>query len=103
MRADLRFKTVFAAAPLLLVPGLASAQDAAQPTTTPPAATNTPAPDAVGPRELQNFSLPGTSTKTTDQPTAPAEASPAGPDYLFPIYVRIYRSNDRTCCGAWLA
>jgi hypothetical protein len=75
MRANLRFKTVFAAAGLLLVPGLASAQDAAQPATTPPAATNTPAPDAVGPRELQNFSLPGTS-KTTDQPTTPAAAGP---------------------------
>lgn len=77
MRANLRFKTVFAAAGLLLVPGLASAQDAAQPATTPSATTNIPAPDAVGPRELQNFSLPGTSTKTTDQPTTPAATSPA--------------------------
>ena len=76
MRANLRFKTVFAAAGLLLVPGLASAQDAAQPATTAPA-TNTPAPQAVGPRELQNFSLPGTSTRSADQPTTPAASSPA--------------------------
>lgn len=77
MRANLRFKTVFAAAGLLLVPGLASAQDAAQPATTAPAATNTSAPQAVGPRELQNFSLPGTSTRSADQPTTPAATSPA--------------------------
>ena len=77
MRANLRFKTVFAAAGLLLVPGLASAQDAAQPATTAPTATNTPAPQAVGPRELQNFSLPGTSTRSADQPTTPAASSPA--------------------------
>jgi hypothetical protein len=77
MRANLRFRTVFAAAGLLLVPGLASAQDAAQPATTAPAATNAPAPQAVGPRELQNFSLPGTSTRSAEQPTTPAATNSA--------------------------
>jgi hypothetical protein len=74
MRAVLRLKTIFAAAGLLLVPGLAHAQDASQPATT----TNTPAPDSVGPRELQNFSLPGAATKPADQPSTPTtNASPA--------------------------
>jgi hypothetical protein len=41
----------------------------------PDAATNTPASDAIGPRELQNFSLNGTVTKSADTP-APAPSAP---------------------------
>ena len=54
---------------------------AAQNTAEPPA-TNTPAPNTVGPSELQNFRLPGTATRPGDQPpatpaaTAPQSASP---------------------------
>jgi hypothetical protein len=79
MKAVLRSKTVFAAtAGLLFLPALAHAQDASQPATTTnaPANSNTPAPGAVGPRELQNFSLPGTATKPADQSSAPTAAKP---------------------------
>jgi len=65
MRAILRWKTVLLAGGLWLVPAAALAQN-----TTEPATTNTPATDAVGPRELQNFSLPGTKTRPADQPVA---------------------------------
>ena len=58
---------------LLLAPAVAAAQD-----TTPPAGSTAPA-DAVGPRELQNFSLSGTVTRAADQPPAqsPAAAPPS--------------------------
>ncbi|HEY6048995.1 MAG TPA: hypothetical protein VIV07_08125 [Sphingomicrobium sp.] len=49
---------------LALAPTVALAQ--AAPT------TNTPATDAIGPRELQNFSLNGTVTRPADQAPAPA-------------------------------
>lgn len=55
---------------LMLGPLQALAQSAPAPT------TNTPAADAIGPRELQNFSLNGTVTKAADAP-APATAAPA--------------------------
>jgi hypothetical protein len=64
MRAGLRLGLVFAAAGLWLAQAPALAQS------TPPAATNTAAPETVGPRELQNFSLQGTVTR-------PAEPTPA--------------------------
>jgi len=51
------------AAALALVPALALAQEA------PPPTSNTPA-DAVGPKELQNFTLNGTVTRPADQPVA---------------------------------
>lgn len=75
MRAGLRWGVLMAVAGLWLGPA-AHAQDAAQ------ATTNTPAADAVGPRELQNFSLPGTVTRPAETPpaqrTAPAaERRPA--------------------------
>jgi hypothetical protein len=38
---------------------------------------NQSAPDAVGPRELQNFKLPGTVTRPTEQPATTAPAGPA--------------------------
>jgi hypothetical protein len=45
---------------------------------TAPATTNTPATDAIGPSELQNFSLPGTKTRPDEQqPASPAETTPA--------------------------
>ena len=64
MRAGLRFTIMLAAAGL----GLGPASALAQSTTEPPATSNAPATDAVGPRELQNFSLPGTTTRPADQP-----------------------------------
>jgi len=72
MRAGLRFGSILLAGALWLAPMHALAQEA-----TPPATTNTPATDAIGPRELQNFSLPGTTTKPAEQPTqAPAATAP---------------------------
>ena len=59
----------------MLTAGLLAAPALAQNVTEPPPATNTPAPDTVGPRELQNFSLPGTATRPSDQ--QPATAPPA--------------------------
>jgi hypothetical protein len=49
------------------------AQDAAEST------TNTPAPETVGPRELQNFRLPGTVTRPAaeEPPPAPQRSAPA--------------------------
>jgi hypothetical protein len=55
---------------LLLGPASASAQDAPASAT-----TNTPATDAVGPRELQGFSLSGNVTRPADQ----TEQAPAPP------------------------
>ncbi|HUP68141.1 MAG TPA: hypothetical protein VM145_08020 [Sphingomicrobium sp.] len=63
-------------AALALAPAPASAQDSGQ------AATNTPATDAVGPSELENFSINGTVTRPADpQPAArqPARTAPAQP------------------------
>ena len=61
MKAGLRFGVLMAVAGIILgTPALA--QDAAQST------TNTPAADAIGPRELQGFSLPGTVTRAAEQP-----------------------------------
>jgi hypothetical protein len=58
------------AAGLMLGPVPAFAQSAPETT------TNTPATDAVGPRELQNFTLNGTVTKAAETP-APAAAAPS--------------------------
>ena len=66
MRAILRWRTFLVAAGLMLAPSVTRAQDASQPAT-----ANSPAPDTVGPRELQNFSLPGTPTKPADQEASP--------------------------------
>jgi hypothetical protein len=70
MRASLRWKTILQGG-LLLVPATALAQSAPDP------ASNTPATDAVGPQELQNFSLPGNVTKPADQQSAPAPTAAA--------------------------
>lgn len=72
MRAGLRFTTILLAFGTMVPAAAAVAQD-----TTPPATTNTPATDAIGPRELQNFSLPGTRTRPADSaPTAPVVNAP---------------------------
>jgi hypothetical protein len=72
MRAGLRLGFVVFVAGLVLGPLPALAQDATQPAT-----TNTPATDAVGPRELQNFNLQGTVTRSAEQPPAPRATPPA--------------------------
>lgn len=68
MRGARRFAIAALTAGLLLVPSAALAQDATPPASSAPA-------DAVGPRELQNFSLSGTVTRPADQP--PTRATPA--------------------------
>lgn len=57
----------------------AFAQQTVPPTTTnPPAPTsNVPATDAIGPRELQNFSLPGTAIRPAQQSPSPAPSTPS--------------------------
>lgn len=65
MRAGLRLGLVIAAAGFWLGEAPALAQSA------PPATTNTPAAETVGPRELQNFSLQGTVTRPAEPPPAP--------------------------------
>ena len=61
MRGARRLAIAVWTAGLLLAPVAASAQEAPAPT------TNTPAADAVGPRELQNFSLEGNVTRPAEQ------------------------------------
>jgi len=68
----LRWKSVLLASGLWLAPAPVPAQN-----TTEPATTNTPATDSVGPRELQNFSLPGTTTRPGEQAPVVAPAVPA--------------------------
>ena len=63
MRAVLRLVGAVLAVGLALTPLAALAQDAA---TTQAAPSSTPATDAVGPRDLQNFSLNGTVTRSAD-------------------------------------
>ena len=62
MRAVWRLGVLALAAGLALAPGAALAQDAS----TQAPASDTPANDAVGPRDLQNFSLNGTVTRSAD-------------------------------------
>jgi hypothetical protein len=73
MRAVLRWKAVLLAGGLWLAPAAALAQQTA------PATTNTPATDAIGPSELQNFSLPGTKTRPAEQPPATPPATTSAP------------------------
>lgn len=78
MRAVWRAGVMFAVAGLAAPPLPALAQDAGQAVT-----TNAPAPDAVGPRELQNFNLQGTVTRPADQPAAtPPESRAPAPEAL---------------------
>ena len=62
MKAALRLGFAYLTAALALGPAAALAQAVPQST------TNTPAADAVGPKELQNFSISGTVTRQSDQP-----------------------------------
>ena len=71
MRAGLRLGIAIAAAGLALGGAPVLAQEAP-----PEAATNTPASDSIGPRELQNFNLQGTVTQRPPE-TAPAAPAPA--------------------------
>jgi len=71
MRGAWRFSIAIWAAGLVIQPVTAAAQET--PT------SNTPATDAVGPRELQNFSLPGTVTRPADQPAARASTRSTPP------------------------
>ena len=73
MRAVSRFGTALLGGTLALVPATALAQEA------PPPASDTPATDAIGPRELQNFSLNGTVTRAADQPVAVAPSKARQP------------------------
>ncbi|HEY7006239.1 MAG TPA: hypothetical protein VH392_07105 [Sphingomicrobium sp.] len=91
MRAVSRFGYLLLAGGILFLPATALAQEVP-----PPASSDTPATDAIGPRDLQNFSLNGTVTRAADQPattpsapqqrpprseaqTAPATSQPATP------------------------
>jgi hypothetical protein len=69
MKAVSRFVLAMVAAGLGLAPPAALAQTA-------PATTNTPASDAIGPRELQNFSLNGTVTKPAETPAPTTRTQP---------------------------
>jgi len=75
MRAGLRFKMILLTGGLMLSPVMALAQE-----TTAPATTNTPATDAIGPRELQGFRLPGTKTQPAAPAPAPTTAAPPPAD-----------------------
>ena len=81
MRAGLRLALGLVAAALAFAPASALAQDTGQDSgqaTTNAPATKAPATDAIGPRELQNFSIDGTVTRPADpQPAArtPARAT----------------------------
>lgn len=68
MRGAWRLAIAALTAGLWLAPPAARAQDATPPASSPPA-------DAVGPKELQNFSLSGTVTRQADEP-APARTTP---------------------------
>ena len=73
MRADLRWTVVWLAGGLMVAPAPALAQST---TGAPPSAQ--PTSNAIGPSELQNFSLSGSVTKPADQ-QAPANAPAAVP------------------------
>lgn len=77
MRANLRFERLLLAgwSAFLATPALAQATPPAATTNQSAPQTNTPATDAIGPRELQNFSLPGTVTRPVQQPP-PASSAP---------------------------
>ena len=72
MRAVWRLAVAVFWVGLSLAPLPALAQDAAQ-----PAQGNTPATDAIGPRDLQNFSLNGTVTRSADPVAVPRSSSRA--------------------------
>jgi hypothetical protein len=67
--------------------GQAPALAQSVPQQTPPATTNTPANDSVGPRDLKNFNLGGTVTREAQPPAtadSPARSEPATADTTAP-------------------
>ncbi len=70
MRGARRLTIACLAAGLMLGSASASAQDAAT-------TTNTPAAQAVGPRELENFSLQGNVTRAAEEPAQRSSAAPS--------------------------
>ncbi|HEX3423281.1 MAG TPA: hypothetical protein VHS33_07765 [Sphingomicrobium sp.] len=68
MRAVSRLWSVLLAGALALAPAMAFAQQA------PSSSSDAPATDAIGPKDLQGFSLNGTVTRAADQPAAAAPA-----------------------------
>lgn len=77
MRAILRVDRLLLAGWMILAAPALAQQSVPSTTPNAPAATsNTPATDAIGPRELQNFSLPGTATRPAQQPPSPAASAP---------------------------
>ena len=71
MKAVLRLGVAVLWGGLMLAPLPALAQDAATAT----APSDTPATDAIGPRDLQNFTLNGTVTRSADPVAAPRTTS----------------------------
>src|SRR4249919_1132642 len=92
MRAVLRLTMAMFAAGLALGPSPAHAQSPAQP------ATNTPATDTIGPRELQGFNLNGTVTRPAETPPAPARRparEPSAPSAASPSTASTTASSRR--------
>jgi hypothetical protein len=77
MRAILRVVRLLTAGWMILATPALAQQSAPATTTNAPAPTsNTPAADTIGPRELQNFSLPGAVTRPAQQSSSPAASTP---------------------------
>lgn len=90
MRANLRLGLAYAAGVFVLSPTATLAQEA-------PPTTNTPAADAVGPRELRGFSLKGTVTQQSDQPAqVPAATRPS----RSPVQSNAASTEPRTATSA---
>ena len=76
MKAILRAGAVFVAAALAPAIALAQTTPTPTPTPTPSTTTNSQSPVAIGPADLQNFSLKGTVTRQADQPPVATPARP---------------------------
>ncbi len=91
MRGARRLTMACLAAGLMLGSASASAQDAAT-------TTNTPAAQAVGPRELENFSLQGNVTRAAEEPAqrpSPAPVASTPDDQPAPA-ATVRQSRERT-------
>ena len=97
MRAVSRVGLAIVAAGLALTPVQSLAQSA------PDSSTNTPATDAIGPRELQNFSLNGTVTKTADTPAPAPSATAQAPQSPTEAPRETPSSSTRTAGGRAIA
>ena len=106
MRAGLRLGLAILAAGLALGQAPAHAQSDSA------ATSNTPQPETIGPRELQNFSLPGTVTRPAEQPAAPPSTSapaprpvrtaPAPPAESGPVRSAQTRPRSPSPSAAWI-